>query len=516
MSSHDDKSSLGGVEIVPVTKSQAPGVDMGSIPEIEDANAFLASHGTATYTDESNRKLLRRIDMYLMPMMCISYCIQYIDKSALAYAAVFGVKADLKLKGQEYSLLTSLFYIGYLVAEYPQAWLSQRYHIGRFLGIIMFVWGGILMCTAATHKFADIAAVRFFQGVFESALTPAYIIVTGMWYTRREQPFRVAIWYSMNGLGNAIGALISYGMGLIDGPMDSWRYIFIIEGVMTIVWSVVVYMIFPSSPMRVRWLSDAQKAQAVERIRSNRTGIINREWKWDQVKEALDPRIDPTGHILFWACVLNEVINGGVSTYKGLVIKAIGWTDLQSALFGIAYGAAVTIEIASCGYCAMRFKNARHWCMIAWLLPSAIGMILQITLPASNKAGKTIGVLLMPSFVGSLALCMGIPGQNTAGFTKRSVIVGMAFLGYCVGNIIGPLAWVSGQTPAYVSGYATCLACMAGQVVLFLLLRVYYAKQNKRRDQMVKDGLAPDPLALNGDEFEDLTDKQDLKFRYTL
>ncbi|WWC99569.1 hypothetical protein V866_006473 [Kwoniella sp. B9012] len=516
MSTIDDKSSVDGVHVVPVHKSQGPDAHLGTIPETEDANAFLASHAIGTYTDESNKKLLRRIDMYLMPMMCISYCIQYIDKSALAYAAVFGVKKDLGLVGQEYSLLTSLFYIGYLVAEYPQAWLSQRYHIGRFLGVIMFIWGGILMCTAATQKFADIAAVRFFQGVFESALTPAYIIVTGMWYTRREQPFRVAIWYSMNGLGNAIGALISYGMGLIDGKLDSWRYIFIIEGIMTIIWSFAVFSIFPSSPMRVRWLNDAQKVQAVERIRSNRTGILNREWKWDQVKEALDPRIDPSGHILFWACVLNEVINGGVSTYKGLVIKSIGWTDLQSALFGIAYGAAVTIEIASCGYCAMRFKNARHWCMILWLLPSAIGMILQITLPTSNKAGKTIGVLLMPSFVGSLALCMGIPGQNTAGFTKRSVVVGMAFIGYCVGNIIGPLAWVSGQTPEYISGYTTCLACMAGQVVLFLLLRIYYAKQNKLRDQMVASGQAPDPSIPDGGEFEDLTDKQDLKFRYTL
>ncbi|WRT65280.1 uncharacterized protein IL334_002223 [Kwoniella shivajii] len=507
MSTADDKSSVNGVHVVPVTKSEAPGPDMGSIPETEDADAFLASHGVGTYTHESNRKLLRRIDMYLLPLMCVSYCIQYIDKSALAYAAVFDLKKDLHLVGQEYSLLSSLFYIGYLFAEYPQAWISQ---------LTMFIWGGILMCTAATHKFADIAAVRFFQGVFESALTPAYIIVTGMWWTRREQPFRIALWWSMNGLGNSIGALISYGMGLIHGSLDSWRYIFLIEGIMTIIWSGVIFYVFPSSPMRVRWLTDEQKVQAVERIRSNRTGIINREWKWYQVKEAFDPRVDPSGLIIFWACTLNEVINGGVATYKGLVIKSIGWTDLQSALFGIAYGAAVTIEIASCGYCAMRFKNARHWCMIAWLLPSAIGMILQITLPASNKAGKTIGVLLMPSFVGTVALCMGIPSQNTAGYTKRSVVVGMAFIGYCVGNIIGPLAWVSGQTPAYISGYITCLACMAGQVILFLGLRMYYARQNRIRDEMVINGQAPDPSLPDNDDFADLTDKQDLKFRYTL
>ncbi|WVQ80943.1 hypothetical protein IAT38_003050 [Cryptococcus sp. DSM 104549] len=515
MSTADDKSSLDRVKVVPVYKGEAPGLKTVE----EDADAFLAAHGgAATYTDESNRKLLRRIDMFLMPMMCIGYAIQYIDKSSLAYAAVWNLKKDMNLVGQEYSLLSSLFYIGYLVAEYPMAWISQRVHVGRFLGGIMFIWGFILMSTALCHNFSDIAAVRFWQGVFESALTPSYIIVTSMWYTRKEQPFRVGIWYSMNGLGNAIGALISYGMGLIKGTsLPSYKWIFIIEGIMTIAWSVVVFTAFPSSPMRVRWLNDAQKAQAVERLRSNRTGIINREWKWAQVREAIDPRVDPSGLLLFLACLINEIVNGGVATYKGLVIKSIGWTELQSSLFGIAYGAAVTIEIASCGYVASRLKNARHWCMIAWLLPSAIGMILQITLPASNKAGKTIGVLLMPSFVGSLALCMSIPGQNTAGFTKKSVVVGMAFLGYCVGNILGPLAWVSGQTPAYISGYATCLACMGAQVIIFLILRWYYWNENKKRDALVAAGQAPDPLGLSdGNEFADLTDKQDLKFRYTL
>jgi len=72
-------------------------------------------------------------------------------------------------------------------------------------------------------------------------------------------------------------------------------------------------------------------------------------------------------------------------------------------------------------------------------VPSAIGISLQIALPASNIAGRTIGVILMPSFVGTLAVMMGLPAQNTGGYTKRSVSVGMAFCGYCIGNILGPL-----------------------------------------------------------------------------
>ena len=80
-------------------------------------------------------------------------------------------------------------------------------------------------------------------------------------------------------------------------------------------------------------------------------------------------------------------------------------------------------------------------------VPSFIGISLQIALPSSNVVGRTIVVILMPSFVGTLAVMMGLPAQNTGGYTKRSVSVGMAFIGYCVGNILGPLnMYVGGKS----------------------------------------------------------------------
>lgn len=95
--------------------------------------------------------------------------------------------------------------------------------------------------------------------------------------------------------------------------------------------------------------------------------------------------------------------------------------------------------------------------------------------------------MLMSSFVGPLAVTMGLPAQNTGGYTKRSVTVGMAFIGYCVGNIIGPLAWVEGQTPTYISGYTTCLACTGAQWILFAALRIHWVRQNKIRAAMLAE-----------------------------
>lgn len=84
--------------------------------------------------------------------------------------------------------------------------------------------------------------------------------------------------------------------------------------------------------MAAKWLDEHESRMAVERLRANRTGIINREWKWYQVREALNPLVDPTGWLLFWLCIFNETVNGGVSTFKTLIINAIGWNQFQSAL----------------------------------------------------------------------------------------------------------------------------------------------------------------------------------------
>ena len=139
----------------------------------------------------------------------------------------------------------------------------------------------------------------------------------------------------MNGFGSAFGALISYGAGQINHPtIQSWRFLFIIEGCATILWAFVIFFYFPATPMAAKWLTESEAVHAVERLRANRTGIINREWKWYQVREALNPMVDPTGWMLFWACVINEVVNGGVSIYKTLVIKSIGFNQFETALVG--------------------------------------------------------------------------------------------------------------------------------------------------------------------------------------
>src|SRR5258708_3289294 len=102
----------------------------------------------------------------------------------MAYAAIYGMKTDTHLVGQQYSWLGSIFYFGYLAMEFPTLWLLTKVPIGKFVGVCLFAWGGTLCCMAACHDFAGLATVRFLLGVFEAGILPSLMIMNSLWYRR--------------------------------------------------------------------------------------------------------------------------------------------------------------------------------------------------------------------------------------------------------------------------------------------------------------------------------------------
>jgi MFS family permease len=152
-------------------------------------------------------------------------------------------------------------------------------------------------------------ACRFFLGVAEGGVSPAYVLITGMWYKKDESPQRVTFWFTGNGVAIIIQALISYGIGHINKTsVATWRWFFIIFGLAGLVWSGVLFVFMPDSPLTGKFLDEEEKMIAVERLRENRTGVTNREFKKYQFLEALkDPlfSILPPASLIFLICLLS-------------------------------------------------------------------------------------------------------------------------------------------------------------------------------------------------------------------
>ncbi|ANB13866.1 allantoate permease [Sugiyamaella lignohabitans] len=266
--------------------------------------------------EATNKRILRKIDMYVCTLMCVVYSIQFLDKVTNSFAAIMGLIPDLHMTGSEYSWIGSAFYLGYLVLEFPAAYLLQRFPIAKTVGIFVILWGFVLCMTSLPTTFGGFLTTRIFLGMLESAVTPAFVLITSQWYKSSEQFTRTAFWVGCNGIGGMIGAAIAYGLAKRqmagDLPIVAWRLLFIIVGVVTIALGIAFILIIPDTPSKAWFLNEEEKLLVVERIRSNKQGFGNRKIKMDQVKEAFcDVRL----YLNFFVMVLINIPNGGLTNF---------------------------------------------------------------------------------------------------------------------------------------------------------------------------------------------------------
>ncbi|PPJ56603.1 hypothetical protein CBER1_01779 [Cercospora berteroae] len=502
------------------TVSNAPSdLKAGEVIDLDQAEVFLREHNishhdlNALLQDSAGmKKLVKRVDWMLMPLLCGTYLLQYIDKQSLSYAAVFDLFPTTGTSQNQYSWLVSLFYFGYLFAEWPASYLAQKFPTGKVVSVSVIIWGSILMLMAACQNFAGLAVCRFFLGCFESMITPVFMMIVGQWYQRREQSARAGLFYCFNGVGASTGGILFFAVGQAKG-FDVWRTIFILAGGLTVCWGVLLLFFLPDNIMDAKRFSTQEKAMLIARAQSNQTGVFNKKIKLAQVKEAL---LDPQIWLLFLFVLLNETVNGGLANFSKLIIKGLANGDaLLTTAYGIPTGVWQVMFVFSGPWLAGRFKNIRTLIMPLYVVPTilATALLWQVPHTAEHNKGLLICNYIAGSYVASLVIALQLPANNVGGYTKRVTSTAFVFLAYCAGNIIGPHAFLESEAPTYSTGCTVTMCCAAGQVVLSFMIRALLIRRNKKRDALY--GPAVEGQALTEGVIEDKTDFENPNFRYS-
>ncbi|KAK1579574.1 major facilitator superfamily transporter [Colletotrichum navitas] len=459
-------------------------------------------------TPADNARVLRRIDMVILPLMLFVYFLQGIDKSTLAYASVFGLIQDTNLVGDQYSWLGSVVYLAQLVMQFPLAWLLVKLPIGKFTSCMVAFWGVTLSCMAAAHNFGGLMTARFFLGAFEASVAPSFVAITQMWWRRREQTLRISYWYAMNGFTNMFGSLITYGLGHISSPLKEYQIIFMFFGIITVVFSVVMFIFMPDSPVEAKFLKEHDKLIAIERLRMNQQGVMSREWRWDHLKESL---LDVKTWCWFFLVFSISIPSGGISTFGPLIVKSFGFDSFQTILFNIPFGFVQLVSTVGGSWIATKIHKKGP--VIAGLcVPPIVGCVVLLVLPTTGqKAARLIGYYLISVYPGITPLIYSWSAANTAGDTKRKCTSAFLFVGQSVGNIVGPLLYKPSESPKYTRGLTSNLALYCVIVVLVITTSLYLAFLNrshsKRRVAMGKSAVIVDTSLLSAAEAEKM--KQD-------
>ncbi|KAL7807417.1 major facilitator superfamily domain-containing protein [Trichoderma gracile] len=474
------------------------------------------SEARITISPETNIELRRKIDRRVLTVMISTYFLQAIDKGTMSFASIMGIKNDTHLVKQDYNWLTTCVFITILIVEYPQNYIIARVPIAKYLSFNIMAWGTVLACTAACTTFTGLVVVRTLLGLFESVCQPSFVVLSAMWYRREEQAARVAYWYMMNGAQQIVGGLLAYCFSLITtGPLQSWKWLFLTYGVVSVVFGLFVGWWMPDSPMRAKCFTEEEKRLMVERVRDNQTGIQNREWKKSQFIEALkDPQI--WGYCLVQLCT--TLPTSGLGAFQGIIISGMGFTVLQTQLLAMVLGFYIIIVLLGSTWLVKR-TNQNLYIMTVFIIPSFIGTICLMTVPLDTKSQK-IGLVvcynITMSFWAAQTLALSMLSRNVAGQTKKSAAVALNFISWATGNAIGPQVFLSWDAPRYFIAFATHLGCYSLLVIVLLALRLYLSRENKRRDNLAASGVreARDERLVHA--WEDLTDKENPNFRYVL
>lgn len=461
------------------------------------------------------RRLLRKIDRNLMPLLCIVYGLNFLDKTTVSYASIMGLKTDIGLSGQDYSWVGSMFYFGYLAWEWPTNRLLQRLPLAKWSAANVVMWGLVLCCMAAVRNFSQAMAVRFFLGVFEAAVSPGFALFTSQWYTIREQGSRVGIWFSFNGVGQIVGGFVAYGIavGTTNHPLahglHAWQLLFLVIGFFTATVGAVFLWVMPDNQMNARFLTEHERVQAIERIRANQQGVGNKHFKWYQFREAL---MDPVVWAFVFYSLVADIPNGGLTNFFSQLIVSFGFSNEKSLLLGAPGGAVEVVVLITAGILGDRLKN-RLLVGTSGLLVAILGMFLVTCLDSEHKVGRLVGYYLTQASPTPFVALLSLVATNIAGWTKKTTVAAMYLIGYCVGNIIGPQIFRAKDAPEYRPAEITIIVCYVVGLLDILFIYFWYRRENTRKAALRTQ---PGYRKLEGQEFYDLTDRENPEFIYSL
>ncbi|KAF3396975.1 hypothetical protein DPV78_007846 [Talaromyces pinophilus] len=477
------------------------------------------------------RKLIRRIDWILVPMLLLTATLGAVDKVAISTAAIYGLRNDLHLTGNQYSWAGSILYFGCVVGMWPSSYVLQRIPSAKYLASCSFGWSVLSLLIPACRNFAHLMILRFLMGCLEGIIVPSISLVIAGFYKKAEQPPRNAVAFAA--ISSVINGFLSWAVGQIpaSAPLAKWQYLFLITGSISLTWSIFAFLYLPDTPMNAWFLNEREKYCIITRLAENKTGIVSKTWKREQAVEAI---IDPKTWIIFLFNIAINVPNGGLITFNGIIVNNLGFTAVQTSLLNMPTGIMSTLSAFIFSWVAAKWTNRRCLVtMIAAFIP-AIGAILVYALPRTNIGGQMVGIYLLYTYFGPYVLGISLGQANTAGHTKKSVQYSIMYIGYAVGNLIGPQTFRANQAPAYTGGFVSMLICYCVCIGLMGTYWILAAVLNAKRETIASSTLpsamttrpipatnlsnnnyASDVDSISEYAFADLTDFEQLDFRYT-
>lgn len=209
------------------------------------------------------------MDLRLIPMLAALYLLSFLDRGNIGNAKIQGLQTDLKLTGPQYNLCATVFFFTYCAFEIPSNLLLKRFRPSIWLPSIMVAWGTVMTLMGLVKSYHGLLVARIFLGVAEAGLYPGVAYYLTMWYCTEELALRQGLFFSAASVAGAFSGLLAYAIAKMHGVggLAGWQWIFILEGLLTVVVAILAFFILHDFPDTAGFLSVEEKAWVVHRLK---------------------------------------------------------------------------------------------------------------------------------------------------------------------------------------------------------------------------------------------------------
>ncbi|KAH0032978.1 MFS general substrate transporter, partial [Aureobasidium melanogenum] len=409
---------------------------------------FEHENGYAGDRIADEKKLLKKIDLRMMPMMMLIYVLNYLDRNNIAVARLGSFERDLGLHGTQYNTIISIFFVGYILTQVP------------------------------TNMILD-------KGFVEAPFFPGSLFLFSSWYTKKELAKRISILYAAGQMAGAFGGLLGSAiMGGMDGKagLAAWRWLFIIEGTATIPIAFAAAFILPDYPDTTKWLTEQEKHLAILRIAEDANEQdVHKSGSREGLKLALT---DPSLYIL-WFMQLSLNTAAAFTNFFPTIVKTLGYDKTQTLLLSAPpYVFAAILGITNSWHSD---KTRERWLHVIWpQVFCSIGFIISaVTL---NVAARYTATFMMMSVYGSFGCILSwVSSTLPRPSSKRAVAYAIVNAGSNLASIYASYIYPSSQGPRYWQANVVNVAFSAACIALATALRFYLGWRNKKLEQAIID-----------------------------
>ncbi|KAG2070957.1 MFS general substrate transporter [Suillus decipiens] len=381
--------------------------------------------------DDPERRLVRKLDLR-MSILLVLHTLNLIDRTNISNARLQGFEKDLHLHGQQYATTLSILYVGYIAMNMFMHWLERPSII---ISSCMLAWGMISVLTGITTNYTGTIVARFFLGCAEAPFYPGMIFLVSKWYKRDELALRIILVSCGAFLSSAFGSLLA--SGILYGMQDklgqaAWRWLFFIEGGITIFVAICAMFILPDFPHNTKWLSPEERALAISRLAENHCDEADgKQTTMQGLRDAVSDRK------VWWFAVaaMFQVIGQSFFGYFPTLCATLGYDTTVTLLLCAPPWAFAGMVAFFLSWLSDKRQKRYKYIVVSDAF-GALAFIISIC--TMNKAARYISLFLVAQIITGMYLLLGWTSNTFAREpAKRAVVIALVNSVGQTGNIIG-------------------------------------------------------------------------------